>query len=473
MTRMNNAQPHFVRCVKSNEQKAPDRFQAEYVLQQLRSSGVLDIARIRQMGYPVRIEFTEFVNKYKLLVYSPLAVVEPTAANCLVIVKNAELEDFEIGASKDFHYDPPVLIPESGLVVFQVYLKFSELDRLNKHLRRIEEQVILIQKHVRGYQMRKRYRKLRQQRREEEAKRKLIEEMTIEALKHRTTDRSLNENLNDKFKQVYDKDSDGQIASLPPCQDHHLGNCPRGEPTLLEALQEFLALFSSDDSNEWGLMTSTRRSSVNPGERRRCRGSSARFDWPRGELIRRVASLPNTTKMFQLCDNLSLRMRRLPGRRRSGQSILALSTRLTARWRTRVLRNICLDVAHGCRIWGLSLVLDCRSLWLLLIQLLSVVLESHLKLLKNLHTPKAALSPVRSEKDEARRPPAMSATADRYIASDGTRSLASDDDLRPQRHRRRKRHRRPSQKSNTTTSESTATTNVSNLSGQPIIQDNK
>nr|KAG5705991.1 hypothetical protein BaRGS_010881 [Batillaria attramentaria] len=180
------------RCVKSNEQKAPDRFQAEYVLQQLRSSGVLDIARIRQMGYPVRIEFTEFVNKYKLLVYSPLAVVEPTAANCLVIVKNAELEDFEIGASK-------------------VYLKFSELDRLNKHLRRIEEQVILIQKHVRGYQMRKRYRKLRQQRREEEAKRKLIEEMTIEALKHRTTDRSLNENLNDKFKQVYDKDSDGQL----------------------------------------------------------------------------------------------------------------------------------------------------------------------------------------------------------------------------------------------------------------------
>ena len=38
--------------------------------------------------------------RYKVLVYSSLAVVEPTAANCLVIVKNAELDDFEIGETK-------------------------------------------------------------------------------------------------------------------------------------------------------------------------------------------------------------------------------------------------------------------------------------------------------------------------------------------------------------------------------------
>ena len=86
----------------------------------------------------------------------------------------------------------------------QVYLKFSDLDKLNKHLRRIEEQAILIQKHVRGLQARKRYRKLRQQRREQEvAKRKVVEEMTLEALKHRNNDRIFNENL----KRTFSKDN--------------------------------------------------------------------------------------------------------------------------------------------------------------------------------------------------------------------------------------------------------------------------
>lgn len=86
-----------------------------------------------------------------------------------------------------------------------MYLKFSELDKLNRLLRRIEEQTILIQKHVRGFQARMRYRKLRQQRRDDEVtKRKVIEEMTLEALKHRNNDRIFNENL----KQAYNKDNE-------------------------------------------------------------------------------------------------------------------------------------------------------------------------------------------------------------------------------------------------------------------------
>lgn len=51
------------RCVKSNEHKVADKFHTEFVLQQLRSSGVLDIARVRQMALPVRMDFGEFVDR--------------------------------------------------------------------------------------------------------------------------------------------------------------------------------------------------------------------------------------------------------------------------------------------------------------------------------------------------------------------------------------------------------------------------
>ncbi|XP_059171416.1 chitin synthase chs-2-like [Physella acuta] len=48
---------------------------------------------------------------------------------------------------------------------------------------------------------------------------------------------------------------------------------------------------------------------------------------------------------------------------------------------------------------------------------------------------------------------------------------SSDDEARTQNRRRRKRHRRNSQKSNTTASESTATTNITNLSGHATMED--
>lgn len=53
----------FHRCIKPNEQKLPDKFQPEIVLHQLRTNGLIEIARIRQLGYPVRIAFAEFIEK--------------------------------------------------------------------------------------------------------------------------------------------------------------------------------------------------------------------------------------------------------------------------------------------------------------------------------------------------------------------------------------------------------------------------
>ena len=45
-------EPHFVRCVKPNAEKVSDEFTSALVLSQLRYSGLLEVCRIRQNGFP-------------------------------------------------------------------------------------------------------------------------------------------------------------------------------------------------------------------------------------------------------------------------------------------------------------------------------------------------------------------------------------------------------------------------------------
>ncbi len=58
---LNATDPHFVRCMKPNDLKKASTFQAGMMLAQLRYAGLLEVCRIRQIGYPVRKSFEEFV----------------------------------------------------------------------------------------------------------------------------------------------------------------------------------------------------------------------------------------------------------------------------------------------------------------------------------------------------------------------------------------------------------------------------
>lgn len=64
---LSRANPYFVRCIKSNEDKKADHFDDVCVLLQLRYTGMLETVRIRQSGYPVRLLYTEFVQQYRIL----------------------------------------------------------------------------------------------------------------------------------------------------------------------------------------------------------------------------------------------------------------------------------------------------------------------------------------------------------------------------------------------------------------------
>jgi myosin-5 len=64
---LSSCSPHYVRCIKPNNLKFPGGFESVKVLEQLRYSGVLETVRIRRQGFPVRVEFQEFVDRYRLL----------------------------------------------------------------------------------------------------------------------------------------------------------------------------------------------------------------------------------------------------------------------------------------------------------------------------------------------------------------------------------------------------------------------
>ena len=62
-----STKPWYVRCIKPNMNKTPDDYDEKMVLDQLRYLGMLEIIRIRKMGFPVHFTFVDFVSRYKCI----------------------------------------------------------------------------------------------------------------------------------------------------------------------------------------------------------------------------------------------------------------------------------------------------------------------------------------------------------------------------------------------------------------------
>jgi myosin heavy subunit len=102
MKMLNATQPHFIRCIKSNNIKVRDTFDSNFVLRQLRYLGLKEVVRIRQLGYPIRRPIPEFVKRYALLAAG--GALSPVQA-CEAIFKNmpqVNAVDWRVGKTKVF-----------------------------------------------------------------------------------------------------------------------------------------------------------------------------------------------------------------------------------------------------------------------------------------------------------------------------------------------------------------------------------
>ncbi|KAI1110698.1 P-loop containing nucleoside triphosphate hydrolase protein [Nemania sp. NC0429] len=104
MTQLHSTHPHFVRCILPNHKKRPKQFHAPLVLDQLRCNGVLEGIRIARTGFPNRLQFKEFRQRYEVLCRDvPIGYPEGQAAASLMLDKlGIDKSLFRVGLTKVF-----------------------------------------------------------------------------------------------------------------------------------------------------------------------------------------------------------------------------------------------------------------------------------------------------------------------------------------------------------------------------------
>ncbi|KAK8720309.1 hypothetical protein OTU49_013424, partial [Cherax quadricarinatus] len=102
LQKMVNGTPHFVRCIKPNDIKAPSTFDKTKVQQQLRYAGVMETVRIRQHGFPHRIPFAEFLRRYCFLAFNFDERVTASRENCRLLLLRLRMDGWALGKTKVF-----------------------------------------------------------------------------------------------------------------------------------------------------------------------------------------------------------------------------------------------------------------------------------------------------------------------------------------------------------------------------------
>nr|CAD7410270.1 unnamed protein product [Timema poppensis] len=105
MVTLRNTNPNFVRCIIPNHEKKAGKIDAPLVLDQLRCNGVLEGIRICRQGFPNRIPFQEFRQRYELLTPNviPKGFMDGKRA-CEKMILALELDPnlYRVGQSKIF-----------------------------------------------------------------------------------------------------------------------------------------------------------------------------------------------------------------------------------------------------------------------------------------------------------------------------------------------------------------------------------
>ncbi|KAM6121795.1 unconventional myosin-XV [Phoenicopterus ruber ruber] len=166
--KMERCNPFFVRCLKPNNKKEPGLFEADVVSSQLRYSGILETIRIRKEGFPIRVPFLVFIDRYRCLVDMWSNVI-PNGANCVEMLRNlcpVSPSMYYVGVSKLFLKEQLYQALESkrarahhlAALTLQRYARTFFIKRRFRSLRR---KIVLLQSRARGYLARQRYRRMR------------------------------------------------------------------------------------------------------------------------------------------------------------------------------------------------------------------------------------------------------------------------------------------------------------------------
>ena len=135
MGQLISTQPHFVRCIVPNPNKKPGRIDVPLVLDQLRCNGVLEGIRIARLGFPNRLPFVEFRQRYELLtpgILPPGYMDGRMACLRMVDALGLDQQSYRIGTSKIF-FKAGVLAEQEerrDALLFNIFSRFQSAARM-------------------------------------------------------------------------------------------------------------------------------------------------------------------------------------------------------------------------------------------------------------------------------------------------------------------------------------------------------
>ncbi|XP_014636372.1 PREDICTED: unconventional myosin-IXa isoform X6 [Ceratotherium simum simum] len=155
METLGQAEPYFVKCIRSNAEKLPLRFSDALVLRQLRYTGMLETVRIRQSGYSCKYSFQDFVSHFHVLL--PRNII-PSKFNIQDFFRKINLnpDNYQVGKSMVFLKEQERqhlqdLLHQEVLRRIIVLQRWFRVLLCRQHFLRLRQASIVIQRFWRNY----------------------------------------------------------------------------------------------------------------------------------------------------------------------------------------------------------------------------------------------------------------------------------------------------------------------------------
>ncbi|XP_065063648.1 myosin-IIIb-like [Rhopilema esculentum] len=131
MEKILQSQPHFIRCIKSNNSEKPNEFDDSVILKQIQGFCLYDTLRVREDGFPARLTFKQFLERYKFICFPLVSTIPCNRENVEIIMNKSNIFGHKFGNAK-------------------VFLKHRHENELDSHLEKVKRDVVTVQKMFRG-----------------------------------------------------------------------------------------------------------------------------------------------------------------------------------------------------------------------------------------------------------------------------------------------------------------------------------
>ncbi|XP_056005733.1 unconventional myosin-XVI-like isoform X5 [Ostrea edulis] len=147
MAKIQTATPHIIRCIRPNIERKPLVFIPEYVLAQMRYTGITETIKIKKYGYASRVKFRDFLVVYETLRYfvvPPFCMI-PDEQKCREVIKfcglSTDADSHKVGKSKVFFHE-------------------TDMKKIDQVSSEVKKKVVVCQSAVRRFLAKRRYAEL-------------------------------------------------------------------------------------------------------------------------------------------------------------------------------------------------------------------------------------------------------------------------------------------------------------------------